>query len=250
MARYLIILFAVVVTTSVAASQPKDGRPADLETASPFDVAVLLARSELSAGMVIRLPEHMEAALAGAVQRLSPDDRVGADAFRTLVRGSRRGARLIPVEPGRSGHDVIRSYATAHRGEFAASQGFRDVPLLKQARTGVCASVLGRPVRERHASQYPDELVSAVINDATGAPIPPGAVGSCLPRFMTVSPQVIVEPTTTLEDALSAIAAQVSGAVWMAIESADGHCALGLVRTSENPQDACTVGLANISRLR
>jgi len=250
MVRDLVVLFAVVVSTSVAASQPKDARPADLETAAPFDIAVLLARSELSAGMVIKLPEHMEPALADAVQRLTPGNRIDADAFRTFVRGSRRSLRLIPVEAGRSGHDMVRSYATAHPDGFAASHGFRDVPLLKQARTGVCASVLDRPVRERHASQHPDEVVSAVVNDATGAPIPPGAAGSCLPRFVSVSPQVSVEPAASLEDALNAIAAQVSGLVWMAIESADGHCALGLVRTSEDPQDACTVSLANISARR
>jgi len=247
MVRDLAVLFAVVVSTSGPANQPKDAKPVDWATASPVDVAVLLARSELSAGMVIKLPEHMEPALADAVRRLTPMNPVDADAFRTLVRESRRSRRLIPVEAGRSGHDVVRSYATAHPDRFAATDGSGDVPLLKQGRTNVCASVLGRPVRERHASQYPDELVSAVVNDATGAPIPPGSVGSCMPRFVSVSQQVSVEPAASLENALNAIAAQVSGIVWMAVESADGHCAIGLVLTSENPQNACTVGLANIS---
>lgn len=42
------------------------------------------------------------------------------------MSGSRRGLRLIPVEPGRSGHEVMRSYATAHPDAFAASHGFRE----------------------------------------------------------------------------------------------------------------------------
>lgn len=251
MMRRFPFLLAAVLSASSAAAQPKEASVTDMEAASPFDIAVLLARSERSAGMVLNLPQAMEPALAEAIRRLMPNNPVGANAFRTFVHENSRAVRLMPVEAGRSGADVLRSYAEAHaRDGYVASEGFRDVALLKQSRARGCASVLRRPVREHHASQYPDDIVSAVVNDATGAPIPPGAVGSCLPRYMSVSPRVVVESAPTLEDALNTIAAQVPGLVWMAVESADGHCALGLVRTSDNPQTACTVGLANISGRR
>lgn len=217
----------------------------ELLKAPAHRVVLTLAVSGTSAGAVLRLPDHLIDALQHARARTDtfPGDRT---AFSVLIERD-AAEPLISLGSAVNPEQVLRG--------FAARRSLEDWEVRNPGRFGVfdiaaggasiCRAALQAKLRTSHQGASLLQLVSAAVGDATGTAVPSGFVGSCSGASQFPRPAEYVEAGITLEAALNDIVYLFPGTAWIAVETADRQCSLGVVERRHDGNGVCETAIAD-----
>jgi hypothetical protein len=226
---------ATVALTVVAASSPARQQTAPLPAVpspqSIADAAVALAQNQQSAGVIIRLPARLETALQR--EQTQPGGfLINRSPFGVWIRNEVSGPGQIPTlrTPGEV-DTAVAGFATQF-GVQATRWRRTSTYVLRSAEAGACAVQLRAPLRADVEHKHLVDLVSAAINNATGAEVPGGFVGSCVGDTEYRAEPVRLPAGVSLEEALNTAVTTFGGAVWVAVQDAGARCSLGLIRSS------------------
>jgi hypothetical protein len=243
-----VALFAVLVATASgmrARTQERQDIPvAQLSDKSPQYVAMALAATGQSAGMIVKLLDELNADFRRAKARA---DAFATDttAFSAILHGP-LPQPVLPVQGDISAEQILRTYAAGQPREWDLHVAGRfGVMTLSSRSAPVCAAALRARLRGPQSGASMLDLVSAVSHDATGARVPGGFVGSCVGANLIRRSPEYIEAGISLESALNDIVFRYPGTVWLAVESPDRECSLGVVEKREDNQSGvCTTTIA------
>src|SRR5258708_7039476 len=159
----------------VASAQP----PSSPSVRTAADLAVGLAQSGHSAGMVIRLPTALEPMLARE-QSQTNELLINQSPFGIWIRNDVSDAKAIPaLAPAAAAEETILGFAQ-QTGLDAAKWRGTATYLLKSPAAAVCSVKLRSSLPHVVASRNLVDLVTSAIHAATNAKVPGGYVGSCI----------------------------------------------------------------------
>ena len=194
------------------------------EKGTSADMATQLALEDVSAGIVWR----------------EPSDSPGRNSTSPFVKWSMQ-RNFSPVRPGRT---QLAEAATNMR-QFAARIGaeFRESPVYRitDPAAVTCSEVLAKSLASAMKTTNASVGVGRAVASAWGIEPPGGLVGSCVSAIPHEGPQIDVPAGLTLADALDEIVQHYPGSVWVAAESADGTCSIGIIQPNENHDGTCSV---------
>lgn len=196
------------------------------------DLAVALAQSGYSAGLVLELPPHLNSVLQREQSR-TKSFLTNRSAFGVWMRNdaSPGNERALFTTPAAVDAAAARMASTA--GMVATRWRNTSVYLLKAPTAGVCLAGLKSKLPEAVASRNIVELVTSAVRSATGAKVPGGYVGSCVGTNDFAPEAVTLQAGETLEDALSSAVAQFGSSAWAAVQDMHGQCSIGVIRRAE-----------------
>ena len=226
---------ATVSLTIVATVFPTGQQPAPVPAAptpkSIADVAVALAQNKQSAGMIITLPAH----LAGTLQREQAQASgflINRSPFGVWIRHEVSGPGHVPVLPTADDADTTIAKFARQFGVQAMRWRRTSTYILRSDHAAACSAQLRAPLRTGVENKHLLDLVSAAINDATGAKVPGGFVGSCAGDTEYRAKPVRLPAGLSLEDALNTAVSTFGGAVWVAVQDHRARCSVGVIRSS------------------
>jgi len=226
----LTTIMAGVVLSAWAQQRSED--QSNLGRLSPVDLAIEIVKSGGAAGIVAELPSSLGPKLARlkAQSQLAMTDR---SAFTAWVehRTAARPSVVVPRSPAGL-LEYLREYL-AHRPEDWSVTSARGatVAILKSSAAVACNRALQRTLRSDVEGRSLDLLVSDAVRAATDARVPRGFVGTCMAASQLREEPLRLAAGEALEDALTAVAQNFGGIVWVAVHAGD-ECSLGLVSQS------------------
>jgi hypothetical protein len=147
------------------------------------------------------------------------------------------------VRVGEPASEVLATLANAAApGRLSVSTSGR-VSMLKDETASICAAKLRQRLKKPHTGSHVLRMLFEVTADAAGETVPGGFVGSCVAKRESVTP-FTVDEGVTLEEALNTIALQAEGTVWVAVQSANGECSLGVKRTADEGVRVCVMSIS------
>jgi hypothetical protein len=237
MHRTVALLVVVAAMASGTRARTQQGREeisvSQLANKGPQYVAMALAAAGHSAGIVVKLPEGLRADFRRAKGRT---DAFAGDktAFSVILHGL-PPERVLPVQGGISAEQTLRAYAARQPSEWDLHTAGRFAVMTLASRAApVCAAALHTRVRNPQSGTSMLQLISAVIHDATGASVPGGFVGTCVGANLIRRAPEYIEANVSLESALNDIVFRYPGTAWLAVESPDQECSLGVVERRED----------------
>ena len=177
---------------------------------SIIHTARAIVRADQSAGIVIRLDRPGRPYGGGPIFDLNEAARAEPQTF--VFRGAAA--------------DVLRRHVDGS-GRFQV----RGSVLIDTTATA-CRRFLNRPVAVK-ASGHVFGAAVAIYNAGSGQNVPNGVVGTCAVGVATGTGDVSVSIKGPVRQVLEAAVSQVGGVVWLAVESVEGTCALGLYSRDE-----------------
>ena len=227
----------LVVVISAWALVPAPAVPivqrADMPLRSAADLAVALAQSGHSAGMVITLPAPLEVTLAREQSRPNAF-LINRSPFGVWIRNDLSAANDIPSLATDAQAEAAVAGVAVRSDLGIAKWRNTSTYLLKSPSAATCAARLRTPLASAVENRNFVDLVTSAIRVATGARVPGGFVGSCVGVSDYAAEPVQLSAGETLEDALSHAVSTFGNAVWVVVQDGDANCSIGLIRRAEN----------------
>jgi hypothetical protein len=184
-------------------------------------------------------------------KRLLLEDRSAYGSWARLIRHAAKeaGSGVSGVTAGPPNVDEeFKAYATAHPGRFEIDTREVGPAVLTEVNTRACRAALRQPLKTEATGTEAPMLVSRATAAATGAEVPGGFIGGCIPIGGYRAAPLRLAPGQSLQAALAKIAAHFPGLVWVAVETADGQCSLGVLQNGER-ENICSAAITeNMAR--
>ena len=226
------VLGPAFVLLSLIGVPVTSGQPGCEVVRDPASLAARLAWHGMSAGMIVGMPPLPDVALRRLFETLDVV-HYPFGAWMSLCDVDHSSGFAKGATPQSVFEDHIKTHPGARLDADGKANG-SPIPVLRTEEGNICHAALQRRTREAHTSRSLWDLAGNLVTDATVSKPPPGRIGACLGAHEVSPVPRTIGAGVTLETALNSLAAQFEGTVWVAVETAEGRCAIGLLTTRES----------------
>ncbi len=207
------------------------------------ELAAFTAAQGWSAGIVSVLAAPESVGLSRMKGRKGYE--FSSNGFRVFMRTLRRGpGELDKSTPEmHSAASAFEEFARGH-SDFSPERTARGIDLLRHKGAGFCSAVLRKRLPDSVESKEIHDLMARIIHGATGAKVPGGFIASCVGDNEVSASPLFVSKGETVQAAFDQVVAAFGGAVWVAVQTDDKGCSVGLVLRSTTPETVCLSTIA------
>jgi hypothetical protein len=212
-----------------------------------------LATTERDVGLIVNLV--LSGFAVGYITEASEASATNLDgsnsAFRKWYTDGDRTAFFEPSqrEPISAAQvpQVLTQFVSRRAGRSTVTTRPADrIPVLTVGAVDGCERVMAARVAASLAGDDLIRLAQDTVRASTGAEVPSGYLGSCVPGAIENRARLGLAAQSSVRSALSSLVSRAGGGAWVAIQQSDGACSIGLVLKSATGAGVCSVDIATI----